>query len=150
MRTALHLLLLLATTGLLGACNDSQPHDEPVAAASEPRAETSKKRRAPPRAEPIVVDGVRYDAPLWGKTLGLGQNGGHLRATDATTGEELWILVVYEIAYDGDKEDDKFDRFITRIRDIGRGQLRIDSEGCGAYRVDTESRKVTVLREPPC
>lgn len=146
--TRLYVAMLVLFAGSIIGC--SQPGDDQVADSRGEPEQTSKKRLAPPKAEPVVVDGIRYEAPVWGKTLGLGQNGGHLRAIDVATGDELWVLVVYEIFYDGDMEDDKQDRFITNIRDIGNRRLRIESERCGVYTVDTVSRSVTVERRPPC
>ena len=124
--------------------------DEGVGRNVGASSETSKKRLAPAETEALVVDGIRYEAPKWGKSLGLGQNGGHLRAVDESTGNELWVLEVYEIVYDGDMEDDKLDRFITTISLSGQGRLRINSERCGVYLVDRVTQKVTVERHPPC
>lgn len=110
----------------------------------------SKKRAAQSKTQALVLDGVSYEAPKWGKSLGFGQNGGHLRAVDKLTGDELWVLEVYEIIYDGYMEDDKLDRFITKISFAGQGRLRINSERCGVYLVDIATQKVSVEHPPPC
>ena len=113
-------------------------------------SEISKKRIAPIETKSLVVDGIRYDAPKWGKSLGFEQNGGHLRAVEVSTNNELWILEVYKITYDGDIEDDKLDRFITMISLEKDGVLRINSERCAVYLVDLATREISIESPPPC
>ena len=63
---------------------------------------------------PVEHDGVRYEAVHWGKQRELGQNGGFVAAIDAASGEELWIVRIYEIVY-GEKSPQKYDRFLTEL-----------------------------------
>jgi hypothetical protein len=132
----------------LPACAQTTENEDSGAGMAENGK--SKRRAPPPEVKPVVIAGVRYESLPWGKSRGLGQNGGYLRAVDVDSGEELWILEVYDVSYDGDMEDDKQDRFITKIRKYGKNRLKIYSERCGIYAVNTESRDVTTMREPPC
>jgi hypothetical protein len=73
------------------------------------------KRVGPPAVEPVTVDGVRYEAPPWGRERGLDQNGGYVVATDASSGRELWKARIYRIDYDPKLESDVQDIFIKSI-----------------------------------
>ncbi len=117
--------------------------DAPVRAAAASGGK-SKKRAGPAPVAPVVVDGVRYEALQWGKARGLDQNGGYIAAVDERTGKELWILKVYDVVYDGDKEDDKQDLFITSIsRTHALGGLIVEDERGRRYLVDLATRRVT-------
>ena len=106
-----------------------------------------KERAEVPEVSPLTLGGVRYEPVLWGKARGLGQNGGLLAATDVATGQELWVLKIYDIAYTGDKEDDKQDVFISSLQAEDDGHLRVESERGGAWRVDLAQRTSTPLEE---
>ncbi|MES9899876.1 MAG: hypothetical protein ABW148_12740 [Sedimenticola sp.] len=102
-----------------------------------------KKRVGPEPVEPVTHQGIRFEAIHWGKSRGLDQNGGYIAAIDTATDEELWLLKVYDVIYDGDMEADKQDLFIERISiDAARNYLIVEHERGGRYRVDLDSRKV--------
>ncbi len=101
-----------------------------------------KERSEIPEPSPVTVGGVRYEAVLWGKARGLGQNGGHIAAIDAANGSELWLLKVYDVVYDGEREDDKQDLFIEDLSIETGGLLRVTDERGGVYRVDLGRRVV--------
>jgi len=104
-----------------------------------------KERAEPPEPAAVVLGGVRYQSLPWGKARGLGQNGGYIAATDPKTGEELWILKVYDVSYDRDMEADKLDVFISKIAPEGPAALRIENEKGRVYRVDLKDRTVQEL-----
>jgi hypothetical protein len=106
--------------------------------------EIAKERSEVPEPAPVTVKGVRYEALPWGKARGLGQNGGYIAAYD-DGGRELWVLKVYDVRYDGEREDDKQDLFISDIAADGESALRITDERGGEYRVDLSNRAVTPL-----
>lgn len=101
-----------------------------------------KERSEIPEPAPVTVGGVRYEALPWGKARGLKQNGGHLVAYDAASGKELWLLEVYRIVYDGEREEDKQDLFIEDLTLEGSGLLRVTDERGGIHRVDLQRRCV--------
>ncbi len=101
-----------------------------------------KERSEIPEPAPVVVGGIRYEALPWGKARGLGQNGGYLAAIDVASGRESWLLKVYDVVYDGEREDDKQDLFIEDLTLEASGLLRVTDERGGLYRVDLQQRCV--------
>ncbi|WP_209426918.1 hypothetical protein [Pararhodobacter sp. SW119] len=108
-------------------------------------SEMAKERAEPPEPEPVVIDGVRYEALLWGKARGLGQNGGLIEAFDNRSGDSLWVLKVYDIDYDVDMEGDKLDLFIEELAAEGPEALRVVTERGGRYRIDLRDRSVRAI-----
>lgn len=103
-----------------------------------------KKRSAPDPVEPVSHDGIRYEAVTWGKARDLGQNGGYVAAVDEATGEELWLLRVYDVAYDPAMEADKQDVFVTRLRiDRNQRRLAVENERGERFLVDLDQRRAT-------
>jgi len=102
-----------------------------------------KERREPPRPAPVSHAGIRYEAILWGKARGLGQNGGYIVAIDEKTGEEAWTTKVYDVHYDEVMEEDKQDVFISGLTiDADKGILHVENERGGQYLVDIVDRSV--------
>ncbi|MBD9358062.1 hypothetical protein [Methylomonas albis] len=105
-----------------------------------------KKRSAPEEVEPVCLGNTRYEAPLWGKNRGLGQNGGHIVAIDQSTGQELWVVCLYEIRYDPNMEEDKQDIFLTSLTvDAAGSRLLAEDERGRQFALDLFSRQVTTL-----
>ncbi len=100
------------------------------------------KRVAPPKVKPVSVGKLRIEAVHWGRSRGLGQNGGFIAATDTETGKEVWLLKIYDIAYDPQLEEDVQDVFIEKIRSYN-GRLDITDEHSRHYTVDLASRTVS-------
>ncbi|WP_345533511.1 hypothetical protein [Viridibacterium curvum] len=65
-----------------------------------------QERSEIPEPAPLLAGGIRYEAISWGKARWLGQNGGHIAAINVASDAELWLLQVYEIAYDDELEED--------------------------------------------
>ncbi|MEN9866856.1 MAG: hypothetical protein RL748_2446 [Pseudomonadota bacterium] len=104
-----------------------------------------KERSELPEPESVCHEGIRYEAIPWGKARGLPQNGGYVSAFDIETNDELWMLKIYDVAYDGDMEEDKQDIFIDDLRINSEGQLRVSDERGNVYVVDLTTKKVTEL-----
>lgn len=101
------------------------------------------KRLGPPEVEPVVIGKVRYEVVHWGKERGLKQNGGYIAAYDAADHKELWILKVYDIAYDPDLESDVQDVFIVSMsKGFFSGKLHIKDEKGRNFIVDPDTRGI--------
>ena len=102
-----------------------------------------KKRTGPEPVTPVTYKGVRYEAVHWGKSRDLDQNGGYVAAIDDNTGEELWIVKVYDVDYDNDMDPDKQDVFISKLKlHRFRKLLSVKDERGGLYFVDLMNRAV--------
>jgi hypothetical protein len=125
-----------------GAPNFARPGiAAPVSA--EPSAVPTAKRVAPPKVAPVQIAGVRIEAIHWGRSRGLDQNGGYIAGVDTRTGRELWLLKVYDTAYDPRMEQDVQDVFIAKLtRDRGDRLSVVDERG-RRYLVDMKTRIVT-------
>ena len=157
------LATMLAALTVAAACEQTASSGEPprTPSAGNDRSVTTEendtmdnkglgmpapKRVAPPDVPPVEYDGKRFEVVLWGKSRGLGQNGGHVAAIDSDSGEELWLLEVYEIDYDEAMESDVQDVFIeTMSLDEAAGTLAISDEKGRRYSVDLATREVTVI-----
>lgn len=103
-----------------------------------------KKRLEPTQLEPVIFGNTRYEAPLWGKSLGLGQNGGHVVASNQNTGAQLWVATLYDIVYDPDMEEDKQDLFLVSLKlDVAGTRLLAEDERGRKFALDLFSRTVT-------
>jgi hypothetical protein len=148
MRIALVLLGLIAVfVDQLHRANAANSPKERVLLAGDPSLSakelTQKRRSGPMPVSPVTYAGVRYEVVHWGKGRGLPQNGGYIAAIDEKSGQQLWLLRVYEVHYDGDMEDDKQDIFITSLMLNEDGKrLSIEDEHGRHYLVDTASQTV--------
>lgn len=128
-------LIVLTALFSISACNEGK--------TPSPTGKVNKKRVGPADVNPIMQDGLRYEAIHWGKSRGLEQNGGYISAVDIASEKEAWLLKVYDISYDGDKEQDKQDRFITELYLGNHGQyLFIRNEKNELFKIELSSRKV--------
>jgi hypothetical protein len=104
--------------------------------------DVEKERYSVPEPSGVSFGKLRIEALPWGKARGLGQNGGYIAAYDAATDAELWVLKVYDVIYDGRKEDDKQDVFIEELTVDPQGRLLVTDERGHDYVVDILSRAV--------
>lgn len=74
-----------------------------------------KKVAGPEDVAPVTIGNIRFEVPHWGKTIGLGQNGGHIKAVEVGSEETLWIAQLYKIEYKENMEADKQDSFIISL-----------------------------------
>ncbi len=107
----------------------------------------SAERAMPDPVPPVTVGGVRYEAPHWGRERGLGQNGGFVRAVEAASGNELWLLQVYQTVYDESKETDVQDVFLTSLtaNPSKAGTLLAANERGERFEIDPATRQVAKL-----
>lgn len=91
--------------------------------------------------------GVRFEAVPWGRTRGFPHNGGYVAAINEKTGNELWVVKIYDTqpAVDG-KEQDKAEVFITALAlSPDKKYLRIVNERGATFQLEIKSRSVTEL-----
>lgn len=95
------------------------------------------KRVAPKPVVPLVMNGVRYEAPFTGQA-------GIIEAYDVTTGKLLWTLPVYKIDFDNDMEKDVQEVYITAIaQNADKNSLLVTDERRRVWVVDLATRAVT-------
>lgn len=103
-----------------------------------------KKRRDPEPVEPVVLNGIRYEAPILGGEVDEHQDGGIVAAIDEKTGRLLWTAVIYPQEHDPDMEDDKQDVFIRSMAPDAKGKrLKIVNELGKAFWLDLATQKVS-------
>jgi hypothetical protein len=103
----------------------------------------SAKRVGPPNITPLIIDDIRVEAVHWGKEKELGQNGGYIVAYNNTTNEELWLLKVYHVEYDGVMEEDVQDIFIKSIIVTAMPKtIKIVNEKGKSFLVDIGNKRV--------
>src|ERR1043165_2561057 len=98
--------------------------------------DVEKERYSVPEPSGVTCGKLRIEALPWGKARGLGQNGGYIAAYDTATDDELWILKVYDVSYDGRMEDDKQDVFIEELALDQQGLVIVTDERGRVHRVD--------------
>ncbi len=103
----------------------------------------SKERSEVPEPVPVSLGGIRYEVLPWGKARGFGQNGGFIVAIDEATGEEKWILKIYDVLYTHDMEEDKQDIFISELEVESEYLLHVVNEREEHYLVNIETQSVT-------
>lgn len=103
----------------------------------------SADRPPPPKVEPVVKDGVRYQRKIGGSSDP--QVGGLLAAYDVKSGAELWTLVVYDNKRRPDLEGDVQDVFFASMKFDKDGRLIIVDENGRRFAVDVEARTSTPL-----
>ena len=126
--------LLACAAALLAVAATAMPGDAAV----------RKKRLAPEPVDAVSFEGRRYEALNFGKSRGLGQNGGHVVAIDEATGRELWVQRIYRIRYDRQIEADKQDVFIIGLTLLQAAHaLLIENERGARFRLNLRTRQVT-------
>lgn len=100
-------------------------------------------RKAPPKVEPLLIDGVRYEQVVNAELLGEDQRTGFLAAVDESSGERLWLLKVYTVNRIEHLEADVQDVFFASMSagDDGASLLITDERG-RAFVVDLANRTV--------
>jgi hypothetical protein len=139
-------LLLLAAPGLLdptAVVGNVLEHRMPIRQSTGVVA-AQAKRKAPLPVRAVSWRGIRYEAVPWGSSLGIGQNGGYVRAVDERLNSELWLQKIYHVSYTPGRETDVEDVFIRQLSISGDKRfLEILDERGGSYRLDLLSRTVS-------
>jgi tricorn protease-like protein len=125
----------------------TQARERSIAFASKAQAEKSMniplaaraKRVAPPSVQAITIDGMRYEAVLWGRERGLDQNGGLIEIFNTSHAQSVGIIRVYAIEYLPQIETDVQDVFIESMSvSADRKHLLVTDEKGRRYLVDLE------------
>ena len=103
----------------------------------------SEDRLPPPDVPAQTQDGVRYEQAEDGRSVGAAQECGVLIAYDATTGAQLWTLVIYANPIDPKMETDAQLIYFTSMTFDADGRLRITNEAGKSFLVDVTKRTVT-------
>src|SRR5436190_4164938 len=100
------------------------------------------KRKAPPKVQPLICEGVRYIAP--------NDDGrrGYVQAWDATTNKMLWEVTVFRNIIIPLLEEDVQHVYIKSMS-IQDGKLFLVAEDDRAYSVGLKTRAVKRLKRAP-
>jgi hypothetical protein len=118
----------------------------PASAGTQVRGQQMSERpdREIPRPKAVLHDGVRYEVVRNARMRGFNQAGGIVAAVDAASGEELWVVQVYEVRFDRAEERDAQEVFITRLRlAADKKHLKIANERDQTFSIDLASRRIT-------
>ena len=100
------------------------------------------KRKAAPKIEPVIYEGVRYVAP---------NNDGrraYVQAWDTTTNKMVWEVTVFRNFINPLVEEDVQHVYIKKMS-ILDGKLILVAEDDRAYSVDLKTRAVKRLKQTP-
>ncbi len=102
------------------------------------------KRKAPPKVEPVVFDGVRYTVP--------NDSGrrAYVQAWDTKTNKMLWEVTIFRnfIVPFPLAEEDAQHVYIKNMR-ISEGKLVFVAENGRTYSLDVKTRAVKKLKSAP-
>lgn len=103
-------------------------------------------RPTAPDVPPVEHGGIRYSQVMNGRARNLDQSTGYLMAEDIATGEEIWVLKVYDVNIDPTLEQDVQEIYFRSMAlEPGSSSLRIEREFGGTFKVDLE--KITVVTQ---
>jgi hypothetical protein len=106
-------------------------------------------RAPPPRFEPGVFDGVRYDAAYTASDAAPRTRSGGIAAIDEASGRTLWTLVLWTSPVEDERGLFHPPRFLRRVtRGDVAGELRVEDEFGVLYLVDQATHAVRTV-EPP-
>lgn len=108
------------------------------------------ERSPPPTVPPLQHQGVRYQQDLSGQEPAGSAPGGTLAAFDVASGQRLWLLQVYTVRDDPGapmRHPGIYFRSLALVPDSG--ELEIENEVGGLYRVDLAKRQARELGGPP-
>jgi hypothetical protein len=100
------------------------------------------KRKAPPKVEPVIYEGVRYASP--------NDNGrrAYVQAWDTATNKMLWEVTVFRNFIVPFPEEDVQHVYIKKMS-IRDGKLILVAEDERAYSIDLKTRAVKRLKQAP-
>jgi hypothetical protein len=107
-----------------------------------------RRDREIPEPNPVVHNGIRYEAVRNARMRGFKQAGGVIIAVDERSGSELWTVQVYELTFDTAEERDVQEVFITNLGMDATGErLEVTNERKQVYLVTLADRGVR-LKSP--
>jgi hypothetical protein len=121
----------------------AQQSDKKLGAKAMILEQPSEDRLPAPDVPAQTRDGVIYEQAEDGRSVGAAQECGVLIARDATTGAQLWTLVVYANPIDPKMETDAQLIYFTSMAFDADGRLRITNEAGKSFLVDVTKRTVT-------
>ena len=139
-------MLLLA--GATAACATDATTDKESPPMSSP-GPGRPSRPAPPQVAPVEHGGVRYQQDMDAQRHGGAGRGGYLVAVDPASGQRLWMLKVYDVpdhSAAGVSSPGRYFRRMTLSPD--GGQLEIENEAGGVFRVDLAAHTSTWVSGP--
>lgn len=96
-----------------------------------------------PDVPPVEHLGIRYSQVMNGRARNLDQPTGYLMAEDTATGEEIWVLKVYDVKTDPALERDVQEIYFSSMTlDAESNSLLIEREFGGTLKVDLETLTV--------
>ena len=100
------------------------------------------KRKAPPKVEPVIHEGILYIAP--------NDDGrrAYVQAWDAKTNNMLWAVTIFRNFVVPLAEEDVQHVYIRQMR-IRDGNLIVIAEDDRVFSVDLKTRSVKRLKKPP-
>jgi hypothetical protein len=108
----------------------------------QPAIGKAAKRAGPKSVAPLIKGGLRIEVVAWPRDRGFAQNGGVIEAFDRRTGRSLWLLKIYDIAIDPQREADVQDIFITELRRGNGNSVHVIDELGRRWTVDVTTRQV--------
>ena len=105
-------------------------------------ASAHAKRKAPPKVDPVVFEGVRYTVP--------NDDGrrAYVQAWNTTTNKMLWELTVFRNLINPLMEEDVQHVYIKKMS-LQNGKLMLVAEDGRGYSLDLKTRAVEKLKEVP-
>ena len=114
--------------------------------ANKKMDDESPRRMAPQKAPPLSVNGIRYEVVLRAHLRGFKQSAGVIAAIEEKTGQEKWIVQVYQTYFDNDEEKDVQNVYITKIELDKKGQgLIISNERGEKYTINFEGGNIVKI-----
>jgi len=114
---------------MLAACLTTDPSRADISPSpSKENSMESAKRRAP-SARPVEHQGVRYEQLRRPREQGFQQSGGVIAAIDEASGEQLWVVQLYETTFDPAEERDAQEVYVSELTlDAKQGVLKAVDE----------------------
>lgn len=106
----------------------------------------SGSRNPAPAVPPVSTGGASYEQVKNGLTAGFDQMGGYLAAHDEASGQQLWMLKVYDNQRVPGKEGDVQDVFFKSMTLQADGTLLIENERRARFVVDPKARTSTAVQ----
>ena len=109
----------------------------------------SAKRRAP-TAKPVVHKRIRYEQLRRPAEQGFQQSGGVIAAIDEASGKQLWVVQLYQTAFDVNEERDAQEVYVKTLSiNAKAGALIATDERRRRWQVSLADHTVSQLPDAP-
>jgi hypothetical protein len=120
----------------------------PLIPKKEIPMETAKRQA--PAAKPVVHKGIRYMQLRRPQEQGFTQSGGVIAAIDEATEKQLWVVQLYQTAFNVQEERDAQEVYLSELRiDAKNGMLIAIDERKRHWQISLTDRSVRQLLEIP-